>query len=113
MSPCAGHNVANDLQATVKEMVGTGNDNHRQVHWLGPSEDIGQRNGFIDRAVDDDGVTGHRPRRVGSCALDVARRRADKNETLCRMVGGGQSVRHPGLDIGTKGKPASTTGRSP
>ena len=47
------------MQATVEEVIGAGHDDDRQVERLRPVEDIGERHGFVGRAVDDDGVVRH------------------------------------------------------
>ncbi|MBK7813884.1 MAG: hypothetical protein IPJ52_05990 [Rhodocyclaceae bacterium] len=75
---------ADHMQAPVEEVVGAGNDGHRQFQRLGPLEHIGQRHGLVFRAVDDDGIRRDRFGLVLAVALDEAGRGADQHQPACR-----------------------------
>lgn len=104
MAPRMADDLADHMKPPVEEVIGAGDDHHRQVQWLGPFEDIGQWHGGVFGSMDDNGVAWHGLGMVAACAFDEARSGADQHQSLCRMPGIEQRFGHPCQDVGAEGE---------
>lgn len=104
MSPVVRDDLAKNMQTSVKEVISRWYDDNREILWLCPREHIFKGDGLIRRAVDHDGVTGHRFRIVIAGALDKTGGSAHEHEALCGVPSLGHPLGNTGLNKSAKGE---------
>lgn len=100
MPPGTSDDVADDIQASVKEVVGARNDDDRQFQRLGPGQHVGERHCLVGRAMDDDRVVGDRSCCILARALDVAGGGTDQYQSLRWVIGRSQRLGNARLHVG-------------
>ena len=94
MSHIAPNDIPDDMQFAVKKMIRPGDHLHRNFQWFGPGQDVGQFDGFVAVAVDDDGVGGDG---FGVGIIRVRPRLSKKSALVGRRISiyGGDPAREP------------------
>ena len=78
------NNIAQHVQLTMKEMVGTRHHDHRHFQRLCPGQYVGEFHGCIFGTMDDDGIGRNFFGFIGACAFDKTGGGANQDQSLCR-----------------------------
>ena len=88
----------------MEKVISPRNDDDREIQRFSPGQHVGERNGFVVRAMNDDRVAGDRPGFILARTLDVPSGSAHQHQPLRRMTGLGKRLRDTRLHIGAEGK---------